>query len=242
MNKSKIKKILFYLFVFLLLICIFFLIDFLYRTLYYKNHLKLCSNSDKLCGLQIINLHFPDKYINILFKLSKEKGLRVEIPKKHQKNISSSTIIEHLPEIEQQYQSYTTLLSKYIGEPVKVLPNDIKNRITLVVYEKEGDYIDWHFDTNHYTGRFFTLLIPITLEPTCSSYQYRNHKEKDLVVEIGKDQGILFEGDKVYHRGKMLSKDQYRVILSLTYVTDTNMNAWNYLMHKMKEFGIYGTM
>jgi hypothetical protein len=189
-----------------------------------------------------MNVDFPDEYVPKLLQLSKDKGVRVEIPKKHQKNISSTTILENLPEIEKQYQSYTNLISKYIGEPVKVLPKDIKNRMTLVVYEKEGDYIDWHFDTNHYDGRYFNLIIPITLEPTCGNYQYRNHKEKDVVVEIGKGQAIFFEGDKVYHRGKMLCKDQFRVILSLTYVTSDYMNPWNYVMHKMKEFGIYGTM
>ena len=51
---------------------------------------------------------------------------------------------------------------------------------------------------------------------------------------------ILFEGDKVFHRGKMLCKDQFRVILSLIYVTSDYMNPWNYAMHKIKEFGIYG--
>ena len=51
---------------------------------------------------------------------------------------------------------------------------------------------------------------------------------------------ILFEGDKVFHRGKMLCKEQFRVILSLIYVTSDYMNPWIYAMHKIKEFGIYG--
>jgi hypothetical protein len=226
--------------VILLTILSLFIFDFLYRTLYYTNHLKECTTTDKFCGLQVINLSFPEKYVSKLLEISELHGKRVEIPKKHQKNISNKILSNEMPEINEYYKECSIIVSKYIGTEVTPLPNDIQNRMTLVVYEKEGDYIDWHFDTNHYEGRFFTLLVPITLEPTCGNYQYKNDEEKDTDVEINKGQAILFEGDKVYHRGKMLCKDQHRVILSMTFVTSQEMNTWNYTMHKIKEFGIYG--
>ena len=224
----------------LLTILSLFVFDFLYRTLYYTNHLKECPTTDKFCGLQVINLSFPEKHVSKLLEISELHGKRVEIPKKHQKNISNKILSNEMPEINDYYKECSIIVSKYIGTEVTPLPNDIQNRMTLVVYEKEGDYIDWHFDTNHYEGRFFTLLVPITLEPTCGNYQYKNDEEKDTDVEINKGQAILFEGDKVYHRGKMLCKEQHRVILSLTFVTSDTMNTWNYAMHKIKEFGIYG--
>ena len=31
----------------------------------------------------------------------------------------------------------------------------------MIVYEKPGDHIGWHFDHNFYRGRHFTLLIPV---------------------------------------------------------------------------------
>ena len=120
------------------------------------------------------------------------------------------------------------------------LDDTIKTRMTLVVYNQEGDFIDWHFDTNHYSKRFFTLLIPVTLEKTCGNYQYKDEDEKDTDVELVKGQALLFEGDKVYHRGKMLCSGQNRVILSFTFVTSDTMNLWNYTMHKIKELGVYG--
>jgi hypothetical protein len=226
--------------VLILTIVSLFIFDFLYRTLHYKNHLTNCSTTDKFCGLQVINLSFPEKHVSKMLEVSELHGKRIEIPKKHQKNISSKLLTSQIPEINDYYEECSLVLSKYIGTDVKPLPNNIQNRMSLVVYEKEGDYIDWHFDTNHYEGRFFTLLVPITLEPTCGNYQYKNHEEKDTDVEVNKGQAILFEGDKVYHRGKMLCKDQYRVVLSMTFVTNQNMNMWNYTMHKIKEFGIYG--
>jgi hypothetical protein len=120
------------------------------------------------------------------------------------------------------------------------VPKDIKTRICLVVYEKEGDYIDWHFDTNHYNGRFFTLLIPVSTESTCGNYVYKDHTEVEQILEVEKSQAIFFEGDKVFHRGKELCANQRRVILSLTFVTDYSMNVWNYCLHKVKELGVLG--
>lgn len=226
--------------VFILTILSLFIFDFLYRTIYYVNHLKGCPSTDQFCGLQVINISFPEKHISKLLEISELHGKRVEIPKKHQKNISSKVLLNEIPEINEYYNECSLIVSKYIGTEVKTLSNEIQNRMTIVVYEKEGDYIDWHFDTNHYEGRFFTLLAPITYEPTCGNYQYKDHNEKDSDVEINKGQAILFEGDKVYHRGKVLCKDQHRVILSMTFVTSENMNMWNYTMHKIKEIGIYG--
>ena len=235
------KNLFLYTFIILIVILIgLFVFDFFYRTLYYKNHIKECKTKDTFCGIQIINISIPNDYIPKLKDIGNKFGKRIEILKKHQKNIPSKTLIEKMPDIENWYNSLAPIVSNYIGEKVIALDNSIQTRLSLVVYEKEGDYIDWHFDTNHYTGRFFTLLVPITLEPSCGNYQYKNEDERDIDIEINKNQAILFEGDKIFHRGKALCRDDYRVILSLTFVTSRDMNMWNYTMHKIKEFGIFG--
>ena len=226
--------------IFIGLIISSFIFDFLYRTLYYKNHLTDCSKNDSFCGIQIINVSLPDNFVKQLNEVSINKGKRIEIPKKHQKNISSSILINEIPDLENFYKDCASIVSNYIGEEVIPVSPEVQTRMCLVVYEKEGDYIDWHFDTNHYNGRFFTLLVPVTLEPTCGNYQYKNNNGEDKDVEISKGQAILFEGDKVFHRGKELCKDQRRVIMSLTYVTNNTMNLWNYSMYKIKEFGVFG--
>jgi len=224
----------------IVLIVTAFIIDFLYRTLFYQNHLKSCIHNDAFCGIQVINLSLPEQFRKKLLELSETKGKRIEIPKKAQKNISFDVLKKELPDIDKWYNSLPITLSPYIDETLKVVPEDIKTRICLVVYEKEGDYIDWHFDTNHYDGRFFTLLVPVSTEATCGNYMYRDHNENDKVLEVEKSQAILFEGDKVYHRGRELCANQRRVILSMTFVTSDQMNPWNYCLHKVKELGIFG--
>ena len=226
--------------VLILILSLAFGIDFLYRTLFYRDHLTECIANDSFCGIQIINLTIPPEFVDTMLELSITEGTRIEIPKKHQKNIPSSTLEKNIPELEEWYNSIPTILYNYVGTELTVVPSDIKTRIVLVVYEKEGDYIDWHFDTNHYDGRFFTLLVPITTEETCGSYQYRNHNGVEQSLELSKGQAIFFEGDKVFHRGKELCANERRVILSMTFVTDTHMNYWNHTMHKIKELGVFG--
>lgn len=238
-KKTKFNYFLIPLIVFVLIV-IAFIIDFLYRTLYYRNHLKTCIDKDSFCGIEIINLSLPEQFRNKLLKISETKGKRIEIPKKYQKNISYDELKKELPDIDEWYNSLPMVLSPYLNDTLKVVPSDIKTRICLVVYEKEGDYIDWHFDTNHYDGRFFTLLVPVSTESTCGNYVYRDHNENEQIVEVEKSQAIFFEGDKVYHKGKELCANQRRVILSMTFVTNDTMNLWNYCLHKIKELGVFG--
>ena len=238
-KKTKFNYWLIPIFIIILLVVVF-IIDFLFRTLFYQNHLKTCIQNDSFCGIQLINLSLPEKFRKKLLEISETEGVRIEIPKKHQKNISYNTLKENIPEIEDWYNSLPTIVSPYISDKLQVAPKDVKTRICLVVYEKEGDYIDWHFDSNHYSGRFFTLLLPVSTEITCGNYVYRDHEEKEQVLEVEKSQAILFVGDKVFHRGKALCENQRRVILSLTFVTSQNMDMWNYCLHKVKELGVSG--
>ena len=235
--KLTIQKIGMYL---VILIIIIFFLDFFYRTLVYRNHLNNCKDNGTFCGIKIINIFLPHEFTYKLINLAKEKGVRIEIPKKKQKNVSYNEIKKVLPQIQSWNQSISYSISKIIGEKVIPVDTKFKNRLSLVVYEKEGDYIDWHFDTNHFKGRYFTLLVPVTLEETCGNYVYKNKDGKNVDVKIKENQAILFEGDKVFHAGKQLCANQFRAILSMTFVTTNDMNLWNYAMNSMKEFGIFG--
>jgi hypothetical protein len=235
--KLPIKKILLYI---IILILIVFFLDFFYRTLVYRNHLYNCKDDGAFCGIKIINIFLPHEFTYKLVNLAKEKGVRIEIPKKKQKNVSYNEIKKVLPQIQSWYKSISYSISNIIGEKVVPLDTQFKNRLSLVVYEKEGDYIDWHFDTNHFKGRYFTLLVPVTLEETCGNYMYKNKDGNNVDVKIKENQAILFEGDKVFHAGKQLCANQFRAILSMTFVTTNDMNLWNYAMNSMKEFGIFG--
>ena len=220
---------------------IIFTLYFVYRTTYYYNHMKNCpKESSSFCYIKKIKLELPKDYIAPLLLISKEEGKRVEIVKKRQKAISIKKLNERFPEVLEWYKNLPAVISKEIGTAVQITPIDQPNSLSLVVYEKEGDFIDWHFDTNHYSGRYFTLLVPVTFEPTCGNYQYKDSSEEVQTVELGKGEAILFEGDRVFHRGKELCKDQRRVVLSCTFTTSQDIPVQEVVINTVKNWGIFG--
>jgi len=227
---------------------VFFGIYFLYRTTYYVNYLKNCPSSsespknDTFCYIKKIKFDLPKEFIAPLLLISKEEGKRIEIVKKRQKAISIQKLDERFPEIVEWYKNLPPVISKVIGTQVQITPLDQPNSLSLVVYEKEGDYIDWHFDTNHYNGRFFTFLIPVSMEKTCGNYQYKASDESIQNVEMEQGEAVLFEGEKVFHRGKELCKNQRRVILSCTFTTSQEMPAQEIFINAVKNYGIFGSL
>jgi hypothetical protein len=214
---------------------------FVFRTLMYKNHMKECINSvSNFCNIKKVPLLLPQNYIDPLLKIAKEDGKRIEIYKKRQKAVSLPRIKEKLPELVEWYQNLCPIISAEIGTQVITTSLNQPSSLCIVTYEKEGDFIDWHFDTNHYNGRFFTLLIPVSYEPTCGNYQYKDADEVVQTVTLQRGEAILFEGDKVFHRGKELCKDQFRVILSCTFTTSQEINTFEHGFQKIKTLGIFG--
>jgi len=217
---------------------------FYYRTIFYVNHLKdnWTAYDDKFHYIKVIDLSVPNKFIDPLMNISENQGVRIEIPKKRQKCISIKRLQESLPEIIDFYKSLPPIISKIIETKVQITPLSESNSLCLVVYEKEGDFIDWHFDTNHYNGRYFTLLFPISDIPTCGNFQYRNSNKKTQTVKLEKGKALLFEGDKVYHKAKKLCRNQRRVILSCTFTTSQEIPTIEIIFQKIKNIGIFGEL
>lgn len=240
--KLKYNYIFFYILIFIILAVVAFFLYFMYRTTYYINYLKNCpaDDSDTFCYIKKIPLKIPKEYIAPLLLISKEEGKRVEIYKKKQKAISVKRIESRFPEIIEWYKTLPPYISKIIGTQVQIIPIEQGNSLSLVVYDKEGDFIDWHFDTNHYNGRYFNLLIPVTFEPTCGNYQYKDRNEQDVTLELSDGEAILFEGDKIFHRGKELCKNQKRVVLSCTFSTSQDMPPQEVAINAVKNWGIFG--
>jgi hypothetical protein len=238
---------LFGLFAFLIFVIIISSV-FYYRTTFYINHFKdknivLDSNDQSMFQyIKKIKLSIPDDYKNMLLEISKNNGIRIEIPKKRQKCISLKYLQTLFPPIVDWYKTLPNQISKVIGTNVKITPLTEPNSLCLVVYEQEGDFIDWHFDTNHYNGRYFTLLLPVSILPTCGNYQYRNSNGITQTVILDKDESLLFEGDKVYHKAKKLCANQRRVILSCTFTTSQKIPTIEYIFQTIKNIGIFGEL
>jgi hypothetical protein len=186
-------------------------------------------------------IHLPDIQKRVNITTYPETIFNCALPNKKGITITTENIHKYAPEIIYYYQHYLcNLVSNEIK--LKLFPTDIQLPTTcaLLIYEKEGDWINWHYDYNYYDGRFFTVLIPITNHTTCTEFQFKNSKNEIKSINLINNNSICFEGNFLYHRASKLCKNEKRVILSCQYVTNNNMNFLNKWRLKLKDFAYTG--
>jgi hypothetical protein len=187
----------------------------------------------------LLNNKTIQKRVNI--QTYPETILNCALPNKKGITISSINLIKYAPMLIDFYQND---LCKLVSKQIKLnlFPTDLNlpTSCAILIYENEGDWINWHYDYNYYDGRFFTLLIPITNNLTCTEYQFKNDNNEIKSVNLINNNSICFEGNYLYHRTSKLCKNEKRVILSCQYVTNNNMNSLNKLRLKLKDFAYTG--
>jgi hypothetical protein len=162
------------------------------------------------------------------------------IPNKKGITISTKHIIDNCPKIIEFYQNeLCDIISKLLK--IKVTPTSLElpTSCAILIYENENDWINWHYDYNYYNGRFFTVLIPVTNNETCTKFEFKNEKNEIVSKDII-HKGICFEGNYLYHRASKLCKNEKRVILSCQFVTDNSISLLNMLRLKLKDFAYTG--
>ena len=212
---------------------------------------------DHFCLYKEFNMYFQKEIkdeINIMLNnVDIQKRVNIEtypetifncaFPNKKGVTISTNNIVKYAPNLIEFYENeLCNIVSNKIN--LKLFPTDLKLPTTcaILIYENEGDWINWHYDYNYYDGRFFTVLIPITNHATCTEFQFKNDNNEIKSVNLTNNNSICFEGNYLYHRASKLCKNQKRIILSCQYVTNNNMSFLNNLRLKLKDFAYTGKL
>ncbi len=165
------------------------------------------------------------------------------MPNRKGVTIATQNLIEFAPNLINYYKN---VLCQIVSDEIKLklFPTNLNLPTTcaIIIYEKEGDWINWHYDYNYYDGRFFTVLIPITNDITCTEFQLITEKNEIKNIHLTNGNSICFEGNYLYHRASKLCKNEKRIILSCQYVTDNNMSSLNNLRLKLKDFAFTGNI
>lgn len=210
---------------------------------------------DKFCLYKEFNVYLQDvikNEINYLI-INKEIQKRVNIetfpetifncalPNKKGITISTTNVVKYAPNLINFYKNdLCKFVSKHLN--LNLFPTDLTlpTSCALLIYEKEGDWINWHYDYNYYNGRFFTLLIPITNNLTCTEFQFKNDKNEIKSIDLTNNNSVCFEGNYLYHRASKLCKNEKRIVLSCQYVTNNDINLLNKIRLKLKDFAYTG--
>lgn len=215
----------------------------------------ICSNN--FCLYKEFNVYLKNKIKNEINNLIKNKEIqkRVNIttfpetifncalPNKKGITISTNNIVKYAPNLIHFYQNdLRKLVSKQLKLNLFPTNLNLPTSCALLIYENEGDWINWHYDHNYYDGRFFTLLIPVTNKLTCTEFQFKNDKNEIKSINLINNNSICFEGNYLYHRASKLCKNEKRIILSCQYVTNTHMSFLNSMRLKIKDFAYIGKL
>lgn len=163
-----------------------------------KNSTKLNSNTeDEFCGIKLFNYTLPYNLRSSILEMSYDptNSKRVTIKNwKAGRTIDTKTLNKGCPEVINWYKSFAKNIGEIVGEKVKITPLSLPTSCAVLIYDEPGDFINYHFDVNYFNGRFFTVLIPITFDTTCTKYLYKDSKSKEQSVELVKGKSLIFEG------------------------------------------------
>ncbi len=164
-------------------------------------------------------------------------------------SVSYFTIKKQAPEFLELYQSGHLLnfLSRLSDAPLKLCPETDPHSCALYYYTEPGDYIGFHYDTSYYRGARYTVLMGLIdqspqCELVCQLYKddpHRDTKELRLLTEPG--DLVVFNGDKLWHAVTPLGEGEYRVVLTLEYLTNQEMHPLKRLYSNLKDaFAYFG--
>lgn len=195
------------------------------------------------CGIREIRLALPQSIKDqILERVGAGDGKRVVIQGwKAGRTISTADVKQKLPELWDWYQGLAAQIGTEIGEPVQPTGPDLPTTCAILVYEEDGDFINWHYDVNYFNGRFFTLLIPVTIENSCTLYTYYDKENVERTLPTTETTSILFEGDKTFHMAtKFCNRGTKRVIVSVQFSTDPTISWENRILMRVKDSAYIG--
>jgi hypothetical protein len=174
--------------------------------------------------------------------VSNGEGKRVVIPGwKAGRTISTQSIQKRMLKVYNWYKSLETYIGNTIGESVYTTSDNLPTTCAILIYEDDGDFINWHYDVNYFNGRFFTLLVPVNITNTCTEYVYYDKDGNKQSIQEEQGKAILFEGDKVFHMASpFCNKGQKRIILSVQFSTNPTISWYNNLFMRIKDIAYIG--
>jgi len=207
----------------------------LHKEFYYELPYNILNEIDS-----VVNKKDLQKRVSI--KMYPEMIFNCAIPNRSGVTIPTAILKEYCPQLINLYQNdLCNFISRLTN--LHLEPTELKFPTTcaIIIYEKEDDWINWHYDYNYYDGRFFTVLIPISTDLTCTKFQFKDPNNSVKSLDLNK-KGICFEGNYVFHRASKLCANQKRVMLSCQYVTSNNMSLLNQYRIKLKDYAFIGQL
>jgi alkylated DNA repair dioxygenase AlkB len=190
----------------------------------------------------------PPEVVETRF-LPEVERLRAEVHRnyipRHKKggSISYYTLAEKTPVFVDLYHSPASIdfISRLVGSTVLACPEDDPHACALYFYTEPGDHIGFHYDTSHYKGARYTILMGLVQRSTqcrlvCQLHNgdpTRQMHELRLATPAGAM--VIFNGNKLWHAITPLEEGAERIVLTMEYVTNPAMGPFHRFVSNMKD-------
>lgn len=161
--------------------------------------------------------------------------------------IAYETMIAHAPAAVSFYHSRAMrdFVSRVTGVDVVPTPLHDQSSLSLLIYERPGDHIGWHYDHNFYQGRHFTVLLAVV--NTGSGAGGLSHARLSAFIDGGEtwietvpDTLVVFEGARVVHKASPILAGERRMLISMTYCANARASAVQAVARRMKDTAFFG--
>ena len=164
-------------------------------------------------------------------------------------SVSYFTIQKKAPEFLELYHSvaFRDFLSRLVNVPLVLCPDTDPHSCALYYYTEPGDYIGFHYDTSYYKGARYTILLGVIDQAPSCRLAYQLFKDdptrqmQEVHLSTGPGDMVIFNGDKLWHAVTPLGDGEYRVVLTLEYLTSQEMGTFKRLYSNLKDaVGYFG--
>jgi len=161
--------------------------------------------------------------------------------------VAYETLIAAAPAIVACYHSagLRDIVSRLVGTPLRPTPINDQSSLSVLVYNKPGDHIGWHYDHNFYRGRHFTVLLAIhNVGRAARGLSHAALKvrlpEREIEISTAANTLVVFEGARVRHMVTPIRDGERRLMLSMTYCTDPRSSWWHGGSRRLKDTAFFG--
>jgi len=161
--------------------------------------------------------------------------------------VAYETLIGAAPAIVACYHAagLQDAVARLVGTAIVPTPINDQSSLSVLVYNKPGDHIGWHYDHNFYRGRHFTVLLAIhNVGQAAHGLSHAVLKARlpggEIEIATAANTLVVFEGARVRHSVTPIHAGERRIVLSMTYCTDPRSTWWQGWSRRLKDTAFFG--
>lgn len=158
--------------------------------------------------------------------------------------VSSHHIMKECPAIDELYKELLPICQEILSEPkLRLCPPFDQHSSAIYYYKRPGDGCKWHTDKCWYKGRRYTVLVGIenigVKGHSSALLEYiLNDTHRHDPIMPGE---IRLFNDQLLHMVHPLQKNENRIVISFTYITDETIAPYNRICMEFKDnYGYFG--